>query len=51
MYLDLRKIYWLNIMKKGITKLVARCSNCQKVKADHQGPEGITKDIDIPTLK
>ncbi|WMV46414.1 hypothetical protein MTR67_039799 [Solanum verrucosum] len=28
---------------------MARCSNCQQVKAEHQGPGGLTQDIDIPT--
>ncbi|KAH0639227.1 hypothetical protein KY285_035813 [Solanum tuberosum] len=27
------------------------CSNCQQVKAEHQGPGGLTQDIDTPTWK
>ncbi|WMV45520.1 hypothetical protein MTR67_038905, partial [Solanum verrucosum] len=38
MYRDLREIYWWNGMKRDIAKFVGRCSNCQQVKAEHQGP-------------
>ncbi|WMV45381.1 hypothetical protein MTR67_038766 [Solanum verrucosum] len=38
MYRDLREIYWWNGMKRDIADFVARCSNCQQVKAEHQGP-------------
>ena len=38
-------------MKRGIANFVARCSNCQQVKAEHQGPGGLTQNIDIPTWK
>jgi len=51
MYRDLREIYWLNGMKRDIEDFVARCSNCQQVKAEHQGPGGLTQDIDTPTWK
>ncbi|WMV37248.1 hypothetical protein MTR67_030633, partial [Solanum verrucosum] len=51
MYRDLCEIYWWNGMKRDIEKFVARCSNCQQVKADHQGPGGLTQDIDILTWK
>ncbi|WMV54994.1 hypothetical protein MTR67_048379 [Solanum verrucosum] len=38
-------------MKRDIANFVARCSNCQQVKAEHQGPGGLTQDIDTPTWK
>ncbi|WMV18820.1 hypothetical protein MTR67_012205 [Solanum verrucosum] len=38
-------------MKRDIAKFVARCSNCQQVKAEHQGPGGLTQDIDMLTWK
>ncbi|WMV25402.1 hypothetical protein MTR67_018787 [Solanum verrucosum] len=38
-------------MKRDIAKFVARCSNCEQVKAEHQGLGGLTQDIDIPTWK
>ncbi|WMV58614.1 hypothetical protein MTR67_051999 [Solanum verrucosum] len=51
MYRDLREIYWWNGMKKDIADVVARCSNCQQVKAEHQGSRVLTQDIDTPTWK
>ena len=51
MYHDLCNIYWWNGMKRGIENFVARRSNCQQVKAEHQLPRGITKNIDIPIWK
>ncbi|WMV41605.1 hypothetical protein MTR67_034990 [Solanum verrucosum] len=51
MYRDLREISWWNEMKRDIENFVARCSYCQQVKAEHQGPGGLTQDIDIPTWK
>ncbi|WMV29753.1 hypothetical protein MTR67_023138 [Solanum verrucosum] len=51
MYRDLHEIYWWNGMKKDITDFVDRCSNCQQVKVEHQGPGGLTQDIDTPTWK
>ncbi|WMV30354.1 hypothetical protein MTR67_023739 [Solanum verrucosum] len=45
MYRDLRLVYWWN---GGI---VAKCSNCQQVKVEHQKPGGMTQEIDIPTWK
>ncbi|WMV30081.1 hypothetical protein MTR67_023466, partial [Solanum verrucosum] len=50
-YRELREIYWWNEMKRDIADFVARCSNCQQVKAKHQGPGGLTQDIDTPTWK
>jgi len=35
MYYDLREIYWSG-MKKCIAKFVAKCSNFQQVKVEHQ---------------
>ncbi|KAH0669635.1 hypothetical protein KY289_024128 [Solanum tuberosum] len=38
MYRDLREVYWRNSMKKGIAEFVAKCTNCQQVKEEHQRP-------------
>ena len=38
-------------MKRDIADFVARCSNCQQVKAEYQGLGGLTQDIDTPTWK
>ncbi|KAH0642123.1 hypothetical protein KY290_035222 [Solanum tuberosum] len=32
-------------------RFVAKCLNCQQVKAEHQRPRGLSQDIDIPTWK
>ncbi|XP_070002475.1 uncharacterized protein [Nicotiana sylvestris] len=34
-YHDLEEIYWWNNMKKDEADFVAKCSNCQQVKAEH----------------
>ncbi|WMV46420.1 hypothetical protein MTR67_039805 [Solanum verrucosum] len=36
MYHDLREVYWWDGMKKHIVEYVAKCPNCQQVKAQHQ---------------
>jgi len=36
-------------MKKDIAGFLAKCPNCQQVKADHQKPVGLSQYIDIPT--
>ncbi|KAH0652933.1 hypothetical protein KY289_030611 [Solanum tuberosum] len=46
---DLREVYWWNGMKKDIAGFVAKCPNCQQVKAEHLRPGGLSQDIDIPT--
>ena len=35
MYHDLNHIYWWDGMKKDITEYVAKCPNCQQVKAEY----------------
>ncbi|WMV09170.1 hypothetical protein MTR67_002555, partial [Solanum verrucosum] len=53
MYRDLREIYWWNGMKRDIANFVARCSNCQQVKAEHQGPgvDRLTKSAHFLPVK
>ncbi|KAH0695924.1 hypothetical protein KY289_013406 [Solanum tuberosum] len=51
MYRDLREVYWWNGMKKDIASFVAKCPNCQQVKAEHMKPGGLLQDINIPTWK
>ncbi|XP_070039522.1 uncharacterized protein [Nicotiana tomentosiformis] len=41
MYLDLKEVYWWNGMKRNMADFVARCPNCQQVKAEHQRPGGL----------
>ncbi|WMV38193.1 hypothetical protein MTR67_031578 [Solanum verrucosum] len=51
MYRELREVYWWNGMKKDIKGYVAKCPNCQQVKAEHLRPGGLSQDIEIPTWK
>ncbi|KAH0689166.1 hypothetical protein KY289_016524 [Solanum tuberosum] len=51
MYRDMREVYWWNGMKGDIADFVAKFPNCQQVKVEHQKPEGMTQEIDIPTWK
>ncbi|XP_070024797.1 uncharacterized protein [Nicotiana sylvestris] len=48
MYHDLKEIYWWNNMKKDVADFVAKCLNCQQVKAEHQRPSGLAQSIEIP---
>ena len=38
-------------MKKDIAEFVAKCPNCQQVKAEHQKSGGLLQEIQIPTWK
>ncbi|XP_070022947.1 uncharacterized protein [Nicotiana sylvestris] len=41
MYHDIRKVYWLDEMKKDIAEFVSQCPNYQQVKIEHQKPSGL----------
>ena len=41
MYLDLKESLWWIGMKKDIAEYVVVCNVCQRVKAEHQKPEGL----------
>ena len=49
MYRDLLEVYWGIGMKRDITDFVSKCPNCQQVKVEHQKPDGMTQETDIPT--
>ena len=51
MYHDLKKIYWGDSMKKDIAEYMAKCPNCQQVKAEQLKPGGLTQIIKVPTWK
>ncbi|WMV54853.1 hypothetical protein MTR67_048238 [Solanum verrucosum] len=51
MYHDLREVYWWNGMMKDIAKFMPKCLNCQQVEVEHQKPDGLVQDINIPTWK
>ena len=38
-------------LKKDIAEFVAKCPNCQQVKAQHLKPSGLTQIINVPTWK
>jgi hypothetical protein len=42
--------FWLG-MKREIAKYIARCMECQKVKADHRHPAGLLQPLPIPEWK
>ncbi|KAH0710411.1 hypothetical protein KY284_011838 [Solanum tuberosum] len=51
MYRGLNEVYWWNSMKKGIAEFVAKCPNCQQVKAEHQRSGGLAQNIELPEWK
>ncbi|XP_075099248.1 uncharacterized protein LOC142176080 [Nicotiana tabacum] len=40
-YLNLKEMYWWKGMKKQVVDHMAKCLNCQQVKAEHQSPSGL----------
>ena len=42
--------FWLG-MKKHIAEYIARCMECQKVKAEHRHPAGLLQPLPIPKWK
>jgi hypothetical protein len=42
--------FWLG-MKKEIAEYIARCMECQKVKAEHRNPVGLLQPLPIPKWK
>ena len=51
MYQDLKQLYWWEGMKRDVADYVARCLNCQQVKAEHQKPSGLLQRMEIPEWK
>ncbi|XP_069144351.1 uncharacterized protein [Solanum lycopersicum] len=47
MYHDLKQIYWWDVMKKDIAEYVAKCCNCQQVKAEHLKPGGLISNLEL----
>ncbi|GKD38601.1 putative reverse transcriptase domain-containing protein [Tanacetum coccineum] len=50
-YQDLKKLYWWLNMKANIATYVSKCLTCAKVKAEHQKPSGLLKQLEIPKWK
>jgi hypothetical protein len=51
MYQDLKRRFWWYGMKREIAEYVARCDNCQRIKAEHQRPAGLLQPLQIPQWK
>ena len=51
MYTDTKKLFFWSSMKRDIVQFVARCLECQQVKADHFHPAGFLQPHDIPMTK
>ncbi|WVZ76240.1 hypothetical protein U9M48_024229 [Paspalum notatum var. saurae] len=48
---DLKKRFWWYGMKRAVTKYVAICDICQRVKAEHQRPAGLLQLLKVPEWK
>eukprot|EP00253_Pinus_taeda_P014513 PITA_14513 len=51
MYADTKKLFFWSGMKRDITQFVAKCLECQQVKADHCHLAGLLQPHDIPMSK
>jgi hypothetical protein len=51
MYQDLKQHYWWIKMKIEITRYVAKCDTCRRVKAIHMKPAGLLQSLPIPSWK
>ena len=51
MYRDLKQNFWWKRMKVDVSKYVAACEVCQRVKAEHKRPAGLLKPLEIPEWK
>ena len=48
MHADLKQHYYWPGMKRDIAEFVARCLECQRVKAKHQYPAGLVQPHSVP---
>jgi hypothetical protein len=51
MYHDLHQWYWWSNMKQDITRYIAECDICGRVKADHLRRPGFLQPLPIPVWK
>jgi hypothetical protein len=47
MYRDLKQNFWWKRIKVDVSKYVAACGVCQRVKAEHKRPAGLLKLLEI----
>ena len=48
MYHDLKQNFWWKRMKVDMSKYVASCGVCQRVKAEHKSPGGKLQPLEVP---
>ncbi|KAL8089097.1 hypothetical protein AgCh_038752 [Apium graveolens] len=51
MYRDLKEYYWWPNMKRDVAEWVSKCLTCQRVKNEHQRPNGLLRHLEIPKYK
>jgi hypothetical protein len=51
MYMDLKERFWWNNMKRDITKYIAKCDVCSRVKEEHRKPAGLLQPLKVPDWK
>jgi hypothetical protein len=51
MYADIRKLFFWVGMKHNVVHFIAKCLECQQVKADHHHPAGLLQPHDVPMSK
>jgi hypothetical protein len=51
MYTDMRKLFFWVGMKRDVVYFIARCLECQQVKAEHHHSAGLLQPHDLPTFK
>ncbi|XP_073153740.1 uncharacterized protein [Henckelia pumila] len=50
-YNDMKNQYWWKQIKSDVTEFVAKCLNCQQVKAERKKPGGLLQSLSIPEWK
>jgi hypothetical protein len=48
---DLKQNYWWYVLKRDVDAHVAVCDVCQRVKAEHQRPDGLLHPLKVPEWK
>jgi hypothetical protein len=51
MITTLRKLFYWPSMKGETIEYLARCQDCQQVKAEHQHPAGLLQPLPVPEWK
>jgi hypothetical protein len=51
MYVDMRKLFFWVCLKRDIFHFIAKCLECQQVKADNHHSVGLLKPHDVPMFK